>query len=229
MRTRPTVAALARDRRPRRARRACARRPDRDEDHAARRPVVHHVPRDRRLGPRRHRHVERQDRQDRPALRRHDRARPEGRSRAERERGLLDDDLRRQHGEARRPVVRAARRARGPARRAARFAGPRLLVGDVRLITLKGGPSNGTVIDYRVRAPQLTGRGVYSSIGSCGVQGSATFSASFTLVRCLHLRRSAREHDRRAVGDPGRRRERVRLRGGGHALQRRRERQPSRA
>ena len=33
------------------------------------------------------------------------------------------------------------------------FAGPRLLVGDVRLVTVKGGPSNGAVVDYRVRAP----------------------------------------------------------------------------
>lgn len=61
------------------------------------------------------------------------------------------------------------------------FAGPRLLVGDVRLVTVKGGPSNGAVVDYRVRTPQLAGRGVYTSIGNCGVQGSATFSASFTV------------------------------------------------
>jgi PASTA domain len=61
------------------------------------------------------------------------------------------------------------------------FVGPRLLVGDVRLITVKGGPSNGAVVDYRVRAPQLTGRGIYSSIGSCGVQGSATFSPTYTV------------------------------------------------
>ena len=60
------------------------------------------------------------------------------------------------------------------------FAGVRLLVGDVRLIALKGGPGNGGVIDYRVRAPQLTGRGMYASAGTCGVQGSATFSAGFT-------------------------------------------------
>lgn len=59
------------------------------------------------------------------------------------------------------------------------FAGPRLLVGDVTLVTVKGGPSNGAVVDYRVRAPQLAGRGVYSSVGSCAVQGSATFSATF--------------------------------------------------
>ena len=59
------------------------------------------------------------------------------------------------------------------------FAGPRLLVGDVRLVTVKGGPSNGAVVDYRVRAPQLSGRGVYASVGSCGVEGSATFSPSF--------------------------------------------------
>jgi hypothetical protein len=59
------------------------------------------------------------------------------------------------------------------------FAGPRLLVGDVRLVTIKGGPSNGAAVDYRVRAPQLAGRGVYASVGSCGVEGSATFSASF--------------------------------------------------
>ena len=63
----------------------------------------------------------------------------------------------------------------------AAFVGPRLLIGDVRLITVKGGPSNGAVVDYRVRAPQLTGRGIYSSIGSCGVQGSATFSATYTV------------------------------------------------
>jgi hypothetical protein len=62
----------------------------------------------------------------------------------------------------------------------AHFAGVRLLVGDVRLVTLKSGPANGSVIDYRVRAPQLTGRGVYSSAGTCGVQGSATFSAGYT-------------------------------------------------
>jgi hypothetical protein len=59
------------------------------------------------------------------------------------------------------------------------FAGPRLLIGDVRLVTVKGGPSNGAVVDFRVRAPQLAGRGVYSSIGTCGVQGSATFSSTF--------------------------------------------------
>jgi PASTA domain len=59
------------------------------------------------------------------------------------------------------------------------FVGPRLLIGDVRLVTVKGGPSNGAVTDYRVRAPQLTGRGVYSSVGSCGVQGAATFSSTF--------------------------------------------------
>jgi hypothetical protein len=59
------------------------------------------------------------------------------------------------------------------------FAGPRLLIGDVRLVTVKGGPSNGAVVDYRVRAPQLAGRGVYASVGSCGVEGSATFSATF--------------------------------------------------
>jgi hypothetical protein len=58
----------------------------------------------------------------------------------------------------------------------AHFAGVRLLVGDVRLVALK----SGAVIDYRVRAPQLTGRGAYSSAGTCGVQGSATFSAGFT-------------------------------------------------
>jgi hypothetical protein len=61
------------------------------------------------------------------------------------------------------------------------FAGPRLLLGDVRLVTVKGGPSNGAVVDYRVRAPQLTGRGYYSSVGTCGVQGSATFSATYTV------------------------------------------------
>jgi hypothetical protein len=60
------------------------------------------------------------------------------------------------------------------------FAGPRLLIGDVRLVTVKGGPSNGAVVDYRVRAPQLAGRGAYSSIGDCGVQGSATTSATLT-------------------------------------------------
>jgi hypothetical protein len=59
------------------------------------------------------------------------------------------------------------------------FAGTRLLIGDVRLVTVKGGPSDGAVVDYRVRAPQLAGRGVYSSVGSCGVQGSATTSATF--------------------------------------------------
>ncbi|MDX6570130.1 MAG: hypothetical protein QOH15_2708 [Gaiellales bacterium] len=56
------------------------------------------------------------------------------------------------------------------------FAGPRLLIGDVRLITNKAG----AVIDYRVRAPQINGRGVYSSVGSCGLLGSATFSSSYT-------------------------------------------------
>lgn len=59
------------------------------------------------------------------------------------------------------------------------FAGSRLLIGDVRDVTVKGGPSNGVLVDYRVRAPQLAGRGVYSSIGSCGLQGSATFSDTF--------------------------------------------------
>jgi hypothetical protein len=56
------------------------------------------------------------------------------------------------------------------------FAGPRLVIGDVRLITNK----TGAVIDYRVRAPQINGRGVYSSAGSCGLQGSATFSSGYT-------------------------------------------------
>jgi hypothetical protein len=60
------------------------------------------------------------------------------------------------------------------------FAGVRLLVGDVRLIPIKGGPGNGGVIDYRVRAPQVAGRGMYASAGTCGVYGSATFSAGFT-------------------------------------------------
>ena len=59
------------------------------------------------------------------------------------------------------------------------FAGPRLVIGDVQLVTVKGGPSNGAVVDYRVRTPQLTGHGVYSSVGSCGVQGAATFSATY--------------------------------------------------
>jgi hypothetical protein len=56
------------------------------------------------------------------------------------------------------------------------FAGTRLLVGDVKVGTAK----NGAVIDYRVRAPQLTGRGVYSSAGHCGLEGSATFSPGYT-------------------------------------------------
>jgi hypothetical protein len=56
------------------------------------------------------------------------------------------------------------------------FAGPRVVVGDLRLITNK----TGAVIDYRVRAPQINGRGIYSSAGSCGLQGSATFSSSYT-------------------------------------------------
>ena len=70
---------------------------------------------------------------------------------------------------------------RRAASRAPRSSGRACSIGDVRLITVKGGPSNGAVVDYRVRAPQLTGRGVYSSIGSCGVQGSATFSATYTV------------------------------------------------
>jgi hypothetical protein len=57
----------------------------------------------------------------------------------------------------------------------AHFAGPRLAVGDVRLITNRAG----AVIDYRVRAPQINGRGIYSSAGGCGLLGSATFSSSF--------------------------------------------------
>jgi hypothetical protein len=61
------------------------------------------------------------------------------------------------------------------------FPGPRLLIGDVRTVLVKGGPSNGAVVDYRVRAPQLTGRGVYSSIGSCGVQGAATISTTYVV------------------------------------------------
>jgi hypothetical protein len=56
------------------------------------------------------------------------------------------------------------------------FAGPRLVIGDLRLITNKAG----AVIDYRVRAPQLSGRGAYSSAGSCGLQDSATFSSGYT-------------------------------------------------
>jgi hypothetical protein len=57
----------------------------------------------------------------------------------------------------------------------AHFAGPRLAVGDVRLITNRAG----AVIDYRVRAPQINGRGIDSSAGGCGLLGSATFSSSF--------------------------------------------------
>jgi hypothetical protein len=56
------------------------------------------------------------------------------------------------------------------------YTGPRLLVGDLRLITNR----TGAVIDYRVRAPQINGRGIYSSAGTCGILGSATFSAAYT-------------------------------------------------
>ena len=58
----------------------------------------------------------------------------------------------------------------------AHYTGPRLLVGDLRLITNR----TGAVIDYRVRAPQINGRGIYSSAGSCGILGSATFSSGYT-------------------------------------------------
>jgi hypothetical protein len=64
----------------------------------------------------------------------------------------------------------------GHASTSSHYAGPRLLIGDVRTITNK----TGAVIDYRVRAPQINGRGVYSSAGSCGLQGSATFSSAYT-------------------------------------------------
>jgi hypothetical protein len=56
------------------------------------------------------------------------------------------------------------------------YSGPRLLIGDLRQITNR----TGAVIDYRVRAPQINGRGVYSSAGTCGILGSATFSSAFT-------------------------------------------------
>ncbi len=56
------------------------------------------------------------------------------------------------------------------------FSGPRLLVGDLRTIANK----TGAIVDYRVRAPQINGRGIYSSAGGCGLQGSATFSSAYT-------------------------------------------------
>ncbi|MEO9174126.1 MAG: PASTA domain-containing protein [Gaiellales bacterium] len=56
------------------------------------------------------------------------------------------------------------------------FIGVRLLVSDLTLGTTK----NGTLINYRVRAAQLTGRGVYGSIGTCGISGAATFSSGYT-------------------------------------------------
>ena len=104
-----------------------------------------------------------------------------------------------------RPVLRPARRpGRITPRRARSSRAPRLLVGDLRLITNK----TGAVIDYRVRAPQINGRGIYSSAGSCGLLGSATFSSELhDLGRRLHLRRPPRQHDRRALGAAGRRRE----------------------
>ncbi len=132
---------------------------------------------DRRCEPRRQRHVERQDGQGRHPLRRHGRAccsrrtsrrtRPAASARRSRPRRWRSS-----------PASRASC-APFPANHvstSSHFAGPRLLVGDVRLITNK----TGAVIDYRVRAPQINGRGVYSSAGNCGVQGSATFSSGYT-------------------------------------------------
>jgi hypothetical protein len=58
----------------------------------------------------------------------------------------------------------------------AHFAGVRLLVSDLTLGTTK----TGTLINYRVRAAQLSGRGVYGSVGTCGIEGSATFSSGYT-------------------------------------------------
>jgi hypothetical protein len=56
------------------------------------------------------------------------------------------------------------------------FAGVRLLVSDLVLGTTK----SGAVINYRVRAAQLNGRGVYGSVGTCGIEGAATFSPGYT-------------------------------------------------
>jgi PASTA domain len=56
------------------------------------------------------------------------------------------------------------------------FAGVRLLISDLTL----GSTKSGTVINYRVRAPQLAGRGVYGSVGTCGIEGAATFSSGYT-------------------------------------------------
>ncbi len=86
------------------------------------------------------------------------------------------------------------------------FAGPRLLIGDLRLITDKAG----AVIDYRLRAPQINGRGIYSSAGSCGLQGVGDLLVGLHDVRRrLHLRGAARQHHRRPLGAAGRRRQLV--------------------
>jgi hypothetical protein len=56
------------------------------------------------------------------------------------------------------------------------FVGVRLLVSDLTLGTTK----SGTLINYRVRAAQFNGRGVYGSVGTCGISGAATFSSGYT-------------------------------------------------
>ena len=79
----------------------------------------------------------------------------------------------------------------------AHFAGVRLLVGDVRLIALK----NGSVIDYRVRAPQLTGRGIVLVRRQLRRAGLGDVLGGLHHVGGrLHLRRPSRQHDRRALG-----------------------------
>jgi hypothetical protein len=57
------------------------------------------------------------------------------------------------------------------------FAGVRLAVASLALGTVK----SGAIINYRVKAPQISGRGEYGSVGTCGIEGSATFSSRYTV------------------------------------------------
>ena len=213
MRTRPSVIAALATRRLRRGRRARDCRPDADEDHAAGGSVVHHLPRHRASGLA----VTgtSNGKSDKVDLR------CDGTIALVLKPGLIPNAagvfsttvVRCGHGEARRAVLRAARRAgRLKPTTSPSFAGPRLLVGDVHLVTVKGGPSNGAVVDYRVRAPQLSGRGGVRVDRQLRRRGIGDVLGDVRhLGRHLRLLRAARQHDRCAVRDPGRRCELVHL------------------
>src|ERR1700754_3679011 len=57
----------------------------------------------------------------------------------------------------------------------AAFAPVAIAVGRLQLSTVSGGPNNGALYDYSVWATQLGSRGVYSSIGGCGLGSTSVF------------------------------------------------------